>query len=132
MPVSTFLLTVNTNQTSDVVPAEVLDEVMETIHANITAFVDYKDKSKASAKYIDDIELLGSIVEVGGSQHRVHNHSVIQFHHRTRIQLRKDKLSKVVREMLNLPGVHVDPQYVPEADIPTTLKYLGKTLRARK
>ena len=133
MPVSTFLLTVNTQQTSHEINPEDLEAVMDLIHDNITSFLEYKDKMRASSSYIDSVEILASCVEVGGTKHRVHNHSVIQLHHRTKVQLRRNKSERVVSEMLGLSGMHINIQFVPDSpqQIEDAINYCFKSLKPR-
>ena len=125
--VSTFLLTVNTQQTSEVVDPERLREVMDAIHSNITAFILYRDTTRASSQFIRDIQLLGTEIEIGSSKARVHSHTLIQFHHDTKILLRADKIRTHVQTMLGLEApIHVNSQYIREGDIPRTLRYVFK------
>ena len=129
MPVSTFLLTINPNQTSDKVSREELGDVMDVIFENIPTFILYLDERKASSRYIDSIEVLAKSIEVGGKFGRTHSHSLIQIKHSTRIQLRHRKIAEYVGGMLELDtALNSDSQYVPESDIDTTLKYVFKEL----
>ena len=133
MPVSTFLITVNTQQTSHEINPKDLETVMELVHDNITSFLEYRDKMRASSKYIDSVEVLASCVEIGGEKHRVHNHSVIQLHHRTKVQLRRNKIERVVSEMLGLSGMHINIQFVPDSpqQIEDAINYCFKSLKLR-
>lgn len=127
MPVSTFLLTVNSNVTEQHVSKEQLSIVMNDILQNIVSFVRYRDRTRASSQYINGVEILGSVIEVGERYSRVHNHSLVQIHHDTNIQLRADKISKVAADMLGLESIHIDLAYVREGDVDRTLRYLGKS-----
>ena len=136
MPTSTFLLTINSQRTEHEVSPEAFAAVVARIQhpRHIMAFVQYNDATRASREYIDHYEVLGTCTEAGDAQHRVHNHALLQFHHRTNLHLRKKKIAEKVGELLGLGGIHVNVKYVPDTpdDVRKALDYVFKSQRDEK
>src|ERR1700722_20076689 len=102
--VSTFFVTVNTNQT-DVQHITSLREAFNMFYSNIKNFI--KLLGKEDLSFIDKI-ICESAIEIGSEKHRVHLHSLIKINHRTKIQLDQAKMRIFFQEMMDLPSIHLN------------------------
>lgn len=128
MPKSSFLITLNPNVFDDNKKnKKIVRDSTNMILQNIQAFIQYKDKTKSGSRYLDDIIIHKSVLEVSTKNKKVHSHSVIEINHRTKIALRRDKLARVFRDLCGLDTeIHLDIQYVYPNTLDRVIRYLGK------
>ncbi len=111
MTLSTFYITLNTNQTTKVIPASLLKEVWAFYYENIESFLKFKLGGDASK--IQDISSEVAC-EIGKVYNRVHIHALIRIEHTTNLQIDTELSRKWFEESLGVDGLHLHVKYIKD------------------
>lgn len=123
--VSTFFITINTNQTEESLLPR-LKDVYSRIYSNLLEFIKWKGRNGEEPDKIDKIDGEAHC-EIGPKYGFVHLHAMVSVRHRTMIQLDAQKIGRCVRDHLELGGVHCHVQFVKDPSM-SILAYMRKNI----
>lgn len=109
---SRFLVTINTNQSTDA-HKEVILQCVQAMNEEIEQFIKFVEPGGSFA-LIDEVALK-AVVEKGKKFRKWHCHVIVAIKHRTRVQLKIDHLRECWKDGLDLDSIHLNVRYASDA-----------------
>jgi hypothetical protein len=107
--ISSYLLTINSNQTRENIPEDYFVDKVEAVLNNIKDFIIYQPGHEEGEKKIEKVEIEIN-EEVGERVKRLHVHATVRIIHRTMIKKIDLNMMEEMFKLIGLPGIYLEIQ----------------------